>query len=215
MQTKPPSGENTPAGQYRLFTGFAVFYLLCIAALLLPTFMEGVYATWPEWMAQIFESRMKLLGFIAAACAFLTIIVKYITDEPTQWTPELPLGFIGSLAGFCVALLLLRDGNAAAQTTLTATLIALAAPVFYSLYLWMRRIFPYIRHSASARIYAQTLIWLFRFAGVTLAWGFIAVAVQWLFAAFGAAGIPVISTIILLLLIAVALLIRRAFFSRD
>ena len=215
MQVKPPSNESPSTRQYRLFTGFAVFYLLCIAALLLPTFMEGIYATWPEWMAQIFESRMKLLGFIAAACAFLTIIVKYITDEPTQWTPELPLGFIGSLAGFCVALLLLRDGNAAAQTTLTATLIVLAAPVFYSLYLWMRRIFPYIRHSASARIYTQAFIRICQFVGLLIAWGFIAVAVQWLFAAFGAAGILVISTIILILLIAVALLIRRAFFSRD
>ena len=215
MQDTPPSNESPPVGQYRLFTGFAVFYLLCIAALLLPTFMEGVYATWPGWIAQIFESRMKLLGFIAAACAFLTIIVKYITDEPTQWTPELPLGFIGSLAGFCVALLLLRDGNAAAQTTLTATLIVLAAPVFYSLYLWMRRIFPYIRHSASARIYTQAFIRICQFVGLLIAWGFIAVAVQWLFAAFGAAGILVISTIILLLVIAVALLIRRAFFSRD
>lgn len=211
----PPYNESPTTGQYRLFTGFVVFYLLCIAALLLPTFMEGIYATWPEWLVQIYESRLKLLGFIAAACAFLTIIVKYITDEPMQWTSELPLGFIGSLAGFCVALLLLREGNSAAQTTLTATLIVLAAPVFYSIYLWMRRIFPYIRHSASARIYAQTLIWLFRFAGVTLAWGFIAVAVQWLFAAFGVAGILVISSIILILAIAVALLIRRVFFSRN
>lgn len=215
MQVKPHSNESSSTGQYRLFTGFAVFYLLCIATLLLPTFREGVYATWPEWMAQIFESRLKLLGFIAAAYAFLTIIVKYIADEPTQWTPELPLGFIGSLAGFCVALLLLREGNAAAQTTLTATLIVLAAPVFYSLYLWMRRIFPYIRHSASARIYTQAFIRICQFVGLLIAWGFIVVAVQWLFAAFGAAGIPIISTIILLLLIAVALLIRRAFFRRD
>ena len=215
MQVKHPSNENPPIGQYRLFTGFAIFYLLCIAALLLPSFMEGIYATWPGWMAQIFESRMKLLGFIAAACAFLTIIVKYITDEPTQWTPELPLGFIGSLAGFCVALLLLREGNSAAQATLTTTLIVLATPVFYSLYLWTRRIFPYMGHSASARIYTQTLIRTFQFAGLMIVWGFITAAVQWLLAAFGIAGVLIISTIILILLIAVALLIRRAFISRD
>ena len=202
--------ENTPTRQHSLFTGFAVFYLLCVVALiLLPEFMEGA----PRWVAQIFEARMKLLGFIAAACVFLTVIVKYITDEPKQWTPELSLGIVGGLAGFSVALLFVQEeANLYAQ----AALVVLAIPVLHSNYLLAHRLYLDMQHSVVARIYAQILIWAYRIAGLMVAFGVIVGALQGIFAAFGIViGVLIISVIILILATAVALLTRRAFLNGN
>lgn len=214
MQVKHPSNESQSTGQEKFFIGYSVFYAVCIAALLLLEFMVGTMSSWPEWLVQIYEPRLKLLGFIAAACAFLTITGKYIGGEPTQWTPELSLGIVGGLAGFGAAILLVREeANPYAQ----AALVVLAIPVLYSNYLLMRRLYLDMQHSVAidARIYAQILIWGYRITGLLIALGLIVVAVLGLLAAFGIVGVLIISTIILLLLIAVALLIRRAFLNGN
>lgn len=212
MQVNLHSNENTPTGQEKFFIGYSVFYAACIAALLLLEFMVGARGSWPEWLVQIYEPRLKLLGFIAAACAFLTITGKYIGGEPTQWTPELSLGIVGGLAGFGAAILLVREeANPYAQ----AALVVLAIPVLYSNYLLMRRLYLDMRPSVAAKIYAQIIIRGYRIIGLLIALGLIVAAVQGLLAAFGVVGVLIISAIILILLIAVALLIRRAFLNGD
>ena len=212
MQVKHPSNENTATGQEKFFIGYSVFYAARIAALLLLEFMVGARNSWPEWLVQIYEPRLKLLGFIAAACAFLTITGKYIGGEPTQWTPELSLGIVGGLAGFGAAILLVREeANPYAQ----AALVVLAIPVLYSNYLLMRCLYLDMQLSVAAKTYAQIISWGYRIIGLLIALGLIVVVVLGLLAAFGIAGVLIISTIILLLLIAVALLIRRAFLNRN
>lgn len=212
MQVNHPSNENTISRQEKFFIGYSVFYAVCIAALLILEFMAGSWNSLPDWLAQIYEPRLKLLGFIAAACAFMTITGKYIVGAPTQWTPELSLGIVGGLAGFGAALLFVREEtNSYAQ----AALIILAIPVLYSNYLLVRRLYLDMQLSVATKIYAQIISWGYRIIGLLIALGLIVLVVLGLLAAFGIVGVLIISTIILMLLIAVALLIRRAFLNGN
>ena len=206
MQDTPPSNENTPVGQEKFFIGYSVFYAACIVALLLLEFMVGAWGALPEWLAQIYEPRLKLLGFIAAACAFLTITGKYIAGAPTQWTPELSLGIVGGFAGFGAAILLVREeANLYAQVAL----VVLAIPVLHSNYLSARRLYLDVQHSVAAKIYVQIISWGYQIIGLLIALGLIVIVVLGLLAAFGIiVGALIISTIILILLITLLLLIR-------
>ena len=162
-----------------------------------------------------------MLGFIAVTCAFLVVIVKNIADWPTQSTTKLFLELDVGLAGFSAAFLSVREGNLSSwqeyslfsQMAPDMALIILAAPVFYSLHLWMRHLYPNVQGSA-IKIYAKGIIWGVPAVGCLVAWIFVTCAVGYIFPDLGALGILIITTVISMLAL-VAYLICRANVSRH
>ena len=183
-----------------------------MVVLLLSMFVEDICATRPGPVDQVLKYRIQLLGFIAGSCTFLIVMGKHINSEITQWTPELPLGVVGGIAGFFAAFLFALEAN----LFIRVALLVIAAPVFYVLYLWIRRQCSCMQDSKTAKIYAHRLICAIHIVMWMVVLRCIVAAVQYIFPNLGTMGILLISIVTLLLLMIVAGLIRRSSVSlRD
>lgn len=188
--------QNKILSENNILIGFAVVcYVVCVALVLLSVLAKDIWATKPELIAQVLEHKMGLLGFIAGTCTFLTVMGKHVTSESTQWTPELPLGVAGGIAGFCAAFLFAIEAN----LFIRVALLVITTPVFYVLYLWTRRYLD-MEDAGVAKIYAQELICAFQIVGWMFAWRCVAGVVRYIFPDIGVIGILLIPTVILLLL---------------
>lgn len=175
-----------------------VFYMGWVGLLIILILIKGICDPCPEWLDQIYDSRFKLFGFIATACAFLTFISKNITSKSaqapcaksTQVPYEVPLGLVGSIAGFFAVLLLVEHADLLVQVFL----LFLALPVFCVLCLWTFRLYSALKCSDVETWIKVVFIWVYPFIVLLIVWGFIAGILQRLFPKLGVVWILAMST---------------------